>query len=183
MGSRFTENLEHRNPCSSEGTRLNCLSGFSHLENASQSLSELSEITVIGGAFVFQSPTETQYIDHWLNFSGFKNMFDNVPRKLSNHTICHWFRRSYSSHPISRMHLSSISQSPKKAYWIIIGWKIINKNIPSVEIKLVWETLIRLTESWVLAFSLLLRKKSKDQQVRHMTPKQWSRPVLWLKSL
>ena len=36
----------------------------SHLENASQSLSELSEITVIGGAFVFQSPTETQYIDH-----------------------------------------------------------------------------------------------------------------------
>ena len=39
-----------------------------------------------------------------------------------------------------------------------------------MEIKLVWEMVIRLTGPGVLAF-LFLRKKTEAQQIRHVTPK------------
>lgn len=58
---------------------------------------------------------------------------------------------------------------------MIIGRKITNKNIPSMEIKPVREMAIGLTESWSdasLRFLIPSMKEKKNQQVRYVTPKQ-----------
>lgn len=119
----------------------------------------------------FSVPMWFWYIDRSLTefFSFQEYIWQCAKKTFSAHTICHWLSRSCHSHTMSYVHLSSISQCPKKTYWMIIGWKIINKNMPSVEMKLVRHLAIRST--WAVAFWLLpLRKRKRNSKLSMWSP-------------